>query len=109
MSNRMVSAQLEHGHSEARLHGQSNRIAAGIAWLIACASSSLSFVIMGWTAAQCTTHIAHIYVYGLMLAAVVQFVFAMVALFKGLDDLFYPRDDRRRITRSHSGRRANDQ
>lgn len=99
MSRQLISAQIEHGHNEARLRDQANRITAGIAWLFACAISSLSFCVMGWTAARCTLHVPHWQIYGLMLAAIVQFAFAIVALFKGLDDLFYQKNDRRRLMR----------
>lgn len=99
MSRRIISAQIEHGHDEARLRSQANRIAAGIAWLLACVVSSLAFIIMGETAARCTLHVPRWEVYGLMAAAIVQFVFAMAALFKGLDDLFYQKNDRRRLMR----------
>jgi hypothetical protein len=103
-----VSLVVEHilqwKQDEDMLRDQANRFAAAVAWLFACAVSSLSFIIMGWTAARCALSLPHWQVYGLMAAAVVQFVFSMEALFRGLDDLFYKKNDRRRLTRRKGDR-----
>lgn len=97
--SKLVSAQLEHGKHEEALANHAHRIIAGILWLIVMVSQSGAFIAFGWLAVQCTLHVPRLEVYLLMAAATIQFVFAIYALFKGLDDLFYQKDDRRRLTR----------
>lgn len=102
--SKTVSAQLEHGRREAQLRATANRILASITWFIVCAGMALWFATFGVLASASVLHEPRIITYAYVIIAIACFVMSVVALLKGLDDLFYRKNDRRRLM----GRRAND-
>lgn len=97
--SKIISAQLKHGRDEAKRRAFANRMLSGIVWLIVCAGMALWFCTFGVLASASVLHEPRIITYAYICIAVFSFVMCIVALFKGLDDLFYQQDDRRRLTR----------
>lgn len=102
MAHPNVTAQLEHNRCEEQLADKAHRIIAGILWLLVCIGMGVWFATFGWLAASHSLNEPNWLILSYIFLAVMSFVMCMVALFKGLDDLFYKRDDRRRLTRRKS-------